>query len=243
MHLRLRDTGPHDVSYASAALPGVVCCVRDRFFFVGGNGHREFNRVAVGLFVLNRTGSDIPVRRSVEVFDNPNVYRFLLVVAQLDLERFGGRPVVAVDDVVATAALAREIKSVAGVDTHGLVVRGVVDRIFAGEFDLAIVVAAIKAHPAFRQRHAQMVRIRIAELAHHPNLRIRFRAVGVIVANVVPVPAVVAVAVDLHAVINVDLLGDHPRRCNEFHLLGFAVAQRGACVRACRGGTRRKFSR
>ena len=228
MHRLLRNTGPHDVSYVRCLLPGVVRCVRDRSFFVGGNGHRKFNRVAVGLFVLHRTGSDIPVRRSIEVFDNPNVYRFLFVVPQLDLKRFGGRPLVAVDDVVAAAALAGNIEGVAGIDAYGLVVRGVVDGIFAGKFNLPIVVAAIKAYPAFRQRHAQMVRIRIAELAHHPNLRIGFRAVGVIVANVVPVPAVVAVAINLHAVINVDLLGDYARRCNEFHLLGFAVAQRSS---------------
>src|ERR1035437_3058735 len=47
-----------------------------------------------------------------------------------------------------------------------------------------------------------------------------------IVADVVPVPSVVAVGVDLDAVVDVDLFRAHPRRVDEFLLFGFAVAQR-----------------
>src|ERR1017187_2729371 len=92
--------------------------------------------MAVGLFVLNRTGSDFPVYGSIEVFHHANLYRLLLVGAQLDLERFGGRLLVAADNVVGAAALARNVKSIAGIDAHGLVVRRVVNGVFAGEFNL-----------------------------------------------------------------------------------------------------------
>src|SRR6202011_3849313 len=63
------------------------------------------------------------------------------------------------------------------------------------------------------------------ELAHHPNLGIGFGAIRFVVANVIPAPAVVAVDVDLDAVVNIDLFRAHSRRANELYLLGFAVAQ------------------
>ena len=70
-----------------------------------------------------------------------------------------------------------------------------------------------------------MIRLRVNELAHHPDLGIGFGAVRVVVADIIPIPAVVAVGVDLDAVVNIDLFRANPWRANEFHLLGFAVAQ------------------
>src|ERR1039458_4269250 len=73
-----------------------------------------------------------------------------------------------------------------------------------------------------------MIGLRVDELPHHPNLGIGFGAVGVVVADILPVPAVVAIGIDLGAVVDVDLLCGYAGGMDELHLLGFAITQSGA---------------
>src|SRR2546423_7222479 len=70
-----------------------------------------------------------------------------------------------------------------------------------------------------------MVGLRVDELAHHPDFRIGFGAVGMIIAYVFPVPSAVTVEVNLCAIVNIQLLAGDARCMYELDLLGLAIAQ------------------
>src|SRR6266496_2915314 len=80
-----------------------------------------------------------------------------------------------------------------------------VDDVFARELDLAVVIAAVEAHSALWQRHAKVVRLRVIEFAHDPDLRIGLCPKGRIIANALLVPSVVAVGIEFETVVDVNL--------------------------------------
>ena len=199
--------------------------VGDYLFSVWGNRHWKLYGVRLRFFVIGGTGRDIPGQCSIQMLDYAHIHWLFLVVAHFDFERFGRAAFSRLHDVVRASAFSGQVEGVASVEADGLVARRVVDDIFAGEFDLAVIVTAVKTDSPLGQRHAEMIGLRVNELAHHPDFRIRFGAVVVIVADVVPAPAVVAVEVDLGAVVNVKLFGGHSGSVDELHLFCLAVAQ------------------
>src|SRR4051794_2397771 len=72
-----------------------------------------------------------------------------------------------------------------------------------------------------------MIRLGVHELSHDPDLGIRFRSVGMIVADVFPVPSHIAVGIDFRAVVDVKLLCGDTGGMNEFDLFGLAVPETG----------------
>ena len=70
--------------------PGIMHPVVDDLFLVGLELHAELDGLRVGLDEGVAVVADLPVRPAVEVLDHADFHRFLLVVAQLDLERFVG---------------------------------------------------------------------------------------------------------------------------------------------------------
>jgi len=83
------------------------------------------------------------------MFDHADLDRLFLVVANFNLKGFGSRALADLHDVIGAPPFTGQIEGVAGVDAHGFVAGRVIDDVFAGEVDLAIVVAAVEAHPAF----------------------------------------------------------------------------------------------
>src|SRR5438477_7339192 len=71
-----------------------------------------------------------------------------------------------------------------------------------------------------------MIRLRVDELAHHPDFGIGLRAVGMIVTDVLPVPSAVSVGIDLRPFINIKLLRRDARCMDELHLLSLTITQR-----------------
>ena len=95
--------------------------------------------------------------------------RVLLAVAQLDFKRFVNPFVAGVHAEIRLLALADEVEGIAGGHADGFVARRVVNRVLADELQLAVVVAAIKPQLAGRQRDAELVRLRVHELALDEN--------------------------------------------------------------------------
>ena len=144
------------------------------------------------------------------------------MVAHFDLESFVHPFVIGIDSETGAAALAHQIEAVAGVDPHGLVAGRVIDGVFTGEFELAIIVAAIKTQPALGQCHPKIIGFGILEFLHDPNFWIGLGAVAGVFDKLVR--RVVAITVHGGAVVNVNALRFHARGRHEFHLFGLAVA-------------------
>ena len=106
------------------------------------------------------------------MFDHAHFHRLFLVVSDSDLKAFRCRISVRLDRVVGPAPFAGEVEGIASVDLDSLIVRRVVDHVLAGNLDLPVVVAAIKADSPFGQRHAEMIGVGVHEFAHHPDFRI-----------------------------------------------------------------------
>ena len=82
-------------------------------------------------------------------------YRLLLVVPDFDLKRLVGLTGSGLK--TSLTAFSLDIESIAGIHAHGLVFGRVVDLVFAREFKLPILVAAIKTNQTLRQWSAQMI--------------------------------------------------------------------------------------
>ena len=151
---------------------------------------------------------------------------FLLVVAHLDLETLVRPPIrilLLLHLVVGLLALARDIESVARIDADGFVLGRVVNLVLAGEFELPVLIAAVETHAALGQRHPQVVRFGVDELAHHPHVRIGIGAVLRHLAHIVAILILIA----RHAIVNIEPFGCNSTPAQELHLLGLAVMQRG----------------
>src|ERR1039458_10828163 len=89
-----------------------------------------------------------------------NRRRLFLVVPQFDLERFiqpTARLVLVL--ILRLPPLSGDIERIPGVHAHRLILGGMIDFVFAGEFHLAILIAAIEAYPPFGQRRSEERRV------------------------------------------------------------------------------------
>jgi hypothetical protein len=68
-----------------------------RLFSICRDTHSEFPRPAVGLCEFIRLMRQIPVEAAIHVLDDPDIRRFLLVIANLSLEGFVNDVLVGVD--------------------------------------------------------------------------------------------------------------------------------------------------
>jgi len=82
----------------------------------------------------------------------------------------------------------------------------VIDQIFAGEFQLFVIVLFVETHAPFRQRHTEMIRFRILEFAHDRDFRFHFRADVLVVADIFHSITAPLVPIDLQSVVNVNAL-------------------------------------
>src|SRR5262249_14636847 len=106
-----------------------------------------------------------------------------LVVAHGDLKRFVDHAAGAVELEVRAMALTGEVEGVSGVEANRFILGRVINVILAGEFQLAVFIAAIKTDAASRQWHADLVVGAILELLHHPNLWIRKNTEALLLAE------------------------------------------------------------
>ena len=111
------------------------------------------------------------------MFHHAHIYRLLLVVAHLDFKRFVQIMLVDLQPVIGTAALACHVERVTGIHTDVLIARSVVDHVLTGKLNLPIIVVAVETHAPFGKWHAQVIRFRVGELAHHPDFGVGFGAV------------------------------------------------------------------
>ena len=96
-------------------------------------------------------------------FDHADRDRFLFVIAELDLE--GDLIGVARDFLpIGLFPLGHDVEGVAHLDLDGLILRRVVDPIFADELQAAVRVGLVDPHRALRQRHAQAMLFCIGDL-------------------------------------------------------------------------------
>jgi hypothetical protein len=70
----------------------------------------------------------------------------------------------------------------------------------------------------------------VLEFAHHPDFGIRLDTVVLIVPDVFPVPAAIAIGVDYRAFVDIYRGGLRVIRSHEFDLLGFAIEQCGLVI-------------
>lgn len=204
--------------------------VRDGFFLLRLDLHRERNGLSVGFFEGIRVLGDVPVVPTVKVFYDLDFDGHLLVVAQLDFEGFIGPMVVVADIETHPFALAHKVEGAAGGDPDGFILGGVIDVVLADEFQLPVSVAPIEAQAAFGQRHAQMIGFRIYKFMPDPDLFIGLRAIVALLADHFGIPAAVLVWIDLGSVIDIDGLAGDAGGVDEFNLLGFTIAQGGFTI-------------
>src|SRR3979411_1217149 len=131
--------------------------VGDGFLLIRSEGHWKLDGLTVGFLENIGMNGNIPRNPAIKMFDDANVYRLFLVIAELDLKRLIQPLPVYIQPVVGAAALAGKIKGIARIDAHRFVARSVVNYIFAGELDLAVTVATVEAHATLGQRHSQVV--------------------------------------------------------------------------------------
>src|ERR1700690_2123747 len=150
------------------------------------------------------------------------------MIAQANFERLIHPALVGIHVIVGALALAGHIKGVAGEHTNGFVFRGVVNRVFADELQVAVSIAAIEAQLALGQRHAEMIGFGVLELFHHPYFGIGSGAVIHVLLNLLLV--VIGVLIGVSAVVNEQPLRVNASGPHELDLLGFLVAQSGGAL-------------
>ena len=98
----------------------------------------------------------------------------------------------------------------------------VVDNILADKFQVAVGIAAVETQLALGQSDAQMIRLGVLELFHHPHFGIGLRAITLVLADLLHV--VVAVLLHLRSVVDVKPQRVNAGGAHELNLLGFLVA-------------------
>ncbi len=86
--------------------------------------------------------------------------------------------------VIGLLTLGDDIERIAYFDAHVLVLRGVVDAVFADELLIAFVVFLVKANRPGGKGHAEFVLLRVAELHVHADFFLD-RLAGIVIAGVV----------------------------------------------------------
>ena len=147
---------------------------------------------------------ELPVGPAIEVLHDANVGGFFLVVAHADLESLVHPVLVRFDVVVGALAFADDVESIARIDADHFVFRCVIDRVFSDELQAAVGVSAVEAQASLGQRDAEMIRFRVLQFLHHPNLGIRGRAISGLVANLLG--RVIAVLLGLRAIVDIEPL-------------------------------------
>ena len=75
--------------------------------------------------------------------------------------------------------LASQVEAVAGQHADGLILRGMVDLVFAHELELAVPILGIEAHLALRQRHPEFIDLGVLELTKDLHLTGRGHATAI----------------------------------------------------------------
>src|SRR5437016_7001241 len=145
------------------------------------------------------------------------------MVAYADLEGFVHPVLIGLDAKISAFALADYVEGVAGVDADHFIFGRVVDAVLADELQAAVGIAAVKAKTSLGQRDAEMVGFRVLQLLHYPDLRIGSGAVSGVIAHLIG--RVVAVLLDLRAIVNVKALRLYAGGADKLDLLGFIVVQ------------------
>src|SRR5258708_35266907 len=183
--------------------PAVVDLVADNFLSAGWNLNEELDRPAVELFERIGILEHVPVRPSIEVLNDTYFDRFALVVAGLDFERFVKPSGIKICAVFVASALTGHVEGIAGIEANSFIFWSVVDVVFAGEFELTIVIAAIETDTALWKRHAEMIVGTGFEFLHDPNFGIGDDAIAFLLADALHRPILV-ILVELKAIVDID---------------------------------------
>src|SRR5437868_3448361 len=95
--------------------------VGDRFLLTGRERNLELDRLAVGLAESAGADRDLPARSAIQVFDNPDLGRFLLVIPDFDLKRFVQLRARMIDPERQAPPLADQVEGGAGERPDGLI--------------------------------------------------------------------------------------------------------------------------
>src|SRR5258708_27847780 len=204
--------------------PAVMDLVADIFLSAGRNLNEEFDRAAVEFFERIGIFEHVPVRPSIEVLNDSYFDRFSLMVADLGFERFVKPSGIEICAVFGASALTGHIEGVAGMEANSFISWSVVDVVFAGEFELAIIVASIKTDASFGKRHSEMILRTVFEFLHDPNFGIGEDAVAFLLADALHRPILV-ILVELKAIVDINGFGLDAGGADHFHLFGFAVVE------------------
>ena len=101
--------------------------------------------------------------------------------------------------------------------------RRVVDGAFAHELHLAVSIAAVEAHPARRQRHAEVVRLAVLDFFNHHHLGVLI--VETVAAILVHVAAIDRLNLPIEPIVGVGAMHGDVGRVDELYLLGLTIAQ------------------
>ena len=137
------------------------------------------------------------------------------MIANLDLVRVFVQVTRRQDLVVDLFTFGDDVERIADLHAHIFILRCVVDLVLTDELLISLVVLLVKTNGSGRQRHAELVRLRIAKLYVHANLLFdRLTRIAV-------VRVVVMLAAQHELFLHIK-----PSRFQQRHLLGFVVANR-----------------
>src|SRR5712692_370031 len=156
--------------------------VRQRCFAILRDWHLELCGKGRSLFSFESRRDHFPIAANRFIHNDRD--RAVLVIANLDLVSIFVH--VAGDDysVVRLFSFSHDVERIANFDAHVFIFRRVIDFVFADELLIALVILFVESNRARRQRHTQLVRLRVAELNVHPDLLFDRRP-RIVVAGVV----------------------------------------------------------
>src|SRR5580704_16633746 len=120
-------------------------CVSHYLLAIRFDGDGKLRRLSIHLSGWLRLLGQRPVRPAIQMLDDSNICRLLLVIADSNLKSLFHPVVAGINMETGTLAFADYVKRIPGVRADGLIFRRVIDLVFADAFQVSICIPTVEA--------------------------------------------------------------------------------------------------